>query len=82
MAASHLAYPDQAFDKLSGTDPNQYSEYFSQMIERKLSFGFADAPSFSFLLGSSATEWYENNVEVETTWDEIITNIIYRFSDG
>ena len=30
MAATHLAYPDLALDKFSGTDPDQDAEPFIQ----------------------------------------------------
>ena len=33
MAATHLAYPDLALDKFSGTDPDQDAESFIQLIE-------------------------------------------------
>ena len=36
MAATHLAYPDLALDKFSGTDPDQDSESFIQLIEWKI----------------------------------------------
>ena len=33
MANTHLAYPDLAIDKFSGTDPDQDAESFIQLIE-------------------------------------------------
>ena len=36
MANAHLAYPDLAIDKFSGTDPDQDAESFIQLIERKI----------------------------------------------
>ena len=45
MANSHLAYPDLAIDKFSGTDPDQDAESFIQLIERKINFALADAPA-------------------------------------
>ena len=36
MANTHLAYPDLAIDKFSGTDPDQDAESFIQLIEQKL----------------------------------------------
>ena len=45
MANTHLAYPDLAIDKLSGTDPDQDAESFVQLIERKISFALGDAPA-------------------------------------
>ena len=44
MAAAHLAYPDLAVDKISGTDPDQDAETFLQLIERKINFALGDAP--------------------------------------
>ena len=38
MANTHLAYPDLAVDKFSGTDPDQDAESFTQLIERKINF--------------------------------------------
>ena len=45
MAATHLAYPDLALDKFSGTDPDQDAESFIQLIERKINFALGDAPA-------------------------------------
>ena len=44
MAATHLAYPDLAFDKLSGRDPDQDAESFIQLFERNINFPLGDAP--------------------------------------
>ena len=44
MANTHLAYPDLAIDKFSGTDPDQDAESFIQLIERKTNFALGDAP--------------------------------------
>ena len=38
MAAAHIAYPDLAMDKFSGTDLDQDAESFIQLIERKINF--------------------------------------------
>ena len=45
MANTHLAYPDLAIDKFSGTDPDQDAETFIQLIERKINFALGDAPA-------------------------------------
>ena len=45
MANTHLAYPDLALDKFSGTDPDQDAESFIQLIERKINFPRRDAPA-------------------------------------
>ena len=81
MAATHLAYPDLALDKFSGTDPDQDAASFIQLIERKINFALGDAPAnpdalanytfrkkalFSSLLRGPAAEWYESNVEAAT----------------
>ena len=44
LANVHLAYPDLAIDKLSGTDPNQEVESFIQLTEQKIYFAPGDAP--------------------------------------
>ena len=44
MAAAHLAYPDLAAYKFSGTDLDQVAETFIQLIERKINFALEDAP--------------------------------------
>ena len=41
----YLAYPDLALDKFSGTDPDQDSESFIQLLERKLKFALGYAPA-------------------------------------
>ena len=97
MAAIHLAYPDLALDKFSGTDPDQDAESFIQLIERKINFALGDAPAnpdalanytfrkkalFSSLLRGPAAEWYESNVEAATPWNDIRTRFVARFSDG
>ena len=38
MANAHLAYPDLALDKFSGTDPDQDAEAFIRLIECKINF--------------------------------------------
>ena len=45
MANTHLAYPDLAIDKFSGTDPDQDAESFIQQIELKFNFALGDAPA-------------------------------------
>ena len=37
---------------------------------------------FSSLLRGPAAEWYENNIANATTWENVRTNFITRFSDG
>ena len=97
MAATHLAYPDLALDKYSGTDPDQDAESFIQLIERKISFAHGDAPAnpealvnynfrkkalFSSLLRGPAAEWYGSAIEAATPWEDIRTIFNTRFSDG
>ena len=97
MVNIHLAYPDLAKEKFSGTNPDQDAESFNQLIERKINFGLGDAPRdagelvtftfikkalFSFLLRGPAAEWYENNITNATTWENVRTNFFTRFSDG
>ena len=97
MANTHPAYLDLAIDKFSGTDPDQDAESFIQLIERKINFALGDAPAdagelvnytfrkkalFSSLLRGPAAEWYESNITNATTWEDVRTNFITRFSDG
>ena len=93
MANTHLAYPDLAIDKFSGTDPDQDAESFIQLIERKINVAPGDAGElvkytfrkkalFSSLLRGPAAEWYESTFTNATTWENDRTNFITRFSDG
>ena len=97
MANTHLAYADLAIDKFSGTDPDQDAESFIRLIERKINFALGDALAdagdlvnytfrkkalFSSVLRGPAAEWYESNITNETTWENVRTNYITRFSDG
>ena len=97
MANTHLAYPDLAIDKISGTDPDQDVESFIQLIEQKINFALGDAPGdagelanytfskkalFSSLVRGPAADWYESNITNATTWDNVRTNFVTRFSDG
>ena len=97
LANTHLAYPELALEKFSGTDPDQDVVSFDQFIERKINFALGDAPAdpddsiiytfckkalFSSLLRGPAAEWYENNIENATTWAATRAQFITRFSDG
>ena len=97
MAITHIAYPDLAIDKFSGTDPDQDAESFIQLIERKINSALGDAPAdagellnytfrkkalFPSLLRGPAAEWYESNITNATTWENVRTNFITSFSDG
>ena len=44
MANAHLAYPDLALDKVSGTDRGQDTEAFSRLIECKINFALGTEP--------------------------------------
>ena len=44
MANAHLAYPDPALDKFSGTDPDQDAEAFIRLIECKINFALGTEP--------------------------------------
>ena len=88
MAATHVAYPDIAIDKLSGADTDQETEFFIQSIERKINFALGDASGdageladyifkkkalFSSLLGGPAAKWREKNFTNATTWENVRT---------
>ena len=97
MANTHLAYPDLASDKFSGTDPDQDAESFAQLTERKIKFALGDAPAdpddlvsytfrkkalFSSLLRGPAAEWYGSNIDNATTWAATRELFITRFLEG
>ena len=96
MAATHLAYPDLALDKFSGTDADQDAESFIQLIERKINFALGDVPAkpdtlanynfrkkafFSSLLRGPAAGWFGSTIEAATPSEDIRTNFVTRFSD-
>ena len=97
MANTHLAYPNLALDKSSGTDPDQDAEFFVQLIGRKINFASGDTPAdpddlvsytfrkkalFSSLLQGPAAEWYQSNIEKATTCPDTREQFITRTSDG
>ena len=97
MAAAHLAYPDLAVDRFPGTDLDQDAESFIQLIEQKINFALGDSLGdagelanytfrkkalFSSLFRGPAAEWYESNITNTTTWEDVRTTFITRFSDG
>ena len=98
MANAHLAYPDLALDKFSGTDPDQGAEAFIRLIECKIIFGLGTEPDaaadehvsyifrnkalFSSLLRGPAAEWYASTITDAMIWNDVRTLFITRFSDG
>ena len=44
MANAHLAYPDLALDKFSGTDPDQDAEELIRLINCKINFALGTEP--------------------------------------
>ena len=97
IAHTHLAYPNVAPEKFCSTDPEQDAESFIQLVKQKIIFHLGEAPGdaddlanytfmkkilLSFLLRGPATEWYENNITIAATWENIRTIFITRFSDG
>ena len=98
MAQPHLAYPDLAPDKFSGTHPDQDAEAFMRLIECKINFALGSQPYaadaehviylfrkkalFSSLLRGRAAEWYGSTIQDAMTWDEVRTLFKTRFSDG
>ena len=44
-AKTHLAFPDLALDKISGTDRDQDADAFIQLIERRINFALENAPA-------------------------------------
>ena len=98
MADAHLAYPDLALDKFSGTDPDQDAEAFIRLIECKINFALGTEPEaaelehviylfrkkalFSSFLRGPAAEWYGSTIQDAMTWDDFGTLFLTRFSDG
>ena len=98
MANTRLAYPDSALDNISGTDTDQDAEALIHSIERKINFALGTEPEpgdlehanylfrkkaiFSSLLQRAATERYGNTIPGATTWNDVRTLFITRFSDG
>ena len=98
MANVHLAYPDLALDKFSGTDPDQVAEAFIRLIECKIIFALGTEPDeaddahviylfrkkvlFSSLLRVPAAERYGSTIQDAMIWNEVRTLFITRFSDG
>ena len=85
-------------DKLSGTDPDQDAEAVIRLIECKINFALGTEPNaanaehviylvrkkalFSSLLRRPAAEWYGSTIQDATTWNDVQTLFITRFSDG
>ena len=98
MANAHLADPDLALDKFSGTDPDQDAEAFIRLIECKIIFAVGTEPDaaddehviylfrkkalFSSLLKGPAAEWYGSTITDAMTWKDVRTLFTTRFSDG
>ena len=87
MANAHLAYPDLALDKFSGTDPDQDAEAFIRLIECNINFALGTEPEagelehaiylfrkkalLSSLLRGPAAEWYGSTIQEAMTWDDV-----------
>ena len=98
MANAHLAYPDLALDKLSGTDPDQDAEAFIRLIECKINFALETEPDaaadehaiykfrkkalYSSLLRGPAAKWYASTITDAMIWNDVRTLFLTRFSDG
>ena len=94
MAIIHLAYPDLALDKFSGTDLDQDAEAFIRVLECKINFAlgteadevdaehaiylFKKKGLFSSLLRGPAAEWYGSTIQDAMTWNEVRTLFITR----
>ena len=97
MAQPHLAFPNLAIEKFSGSDPEQDAEAFIRLIECKISFALGIGPEagylehviyrfrnealFSSLLRGTAAEWYGSTLKDVMTWNEARTLFVPRFSD-
>ena len=95
MANAHLAYPDLALEKFSGTHPDQDAEAFICLIECKINFALGNEPDeaddahviylfrkkalFSSLLRGPAVEWYGSTIQDAMIWNDVRTLFITRF---
>ena len=98
MANAHLAYPDLAVDKFSGTDLDKDAGTFIRLIECKINFAVRTKPDeadaehviylfrkkalFSSLLRGPAAEWYGSTLQDAMTWNEVRILFITKSSDG
>ena len=98
MANAHLAYPDLALDKFSGTDPDQNAEAFIRLMDCKNNFAlgtetdeaeaehviylFRKKALFSSLLKEPSAEWNGSTIQDAMIWNELLTLFKTRFSDG
>ena len=98
MAQPHLAYPDLALDKFSGTAVDQDAEAFIRFIECKINYALGAEPDeadaehviylfrkkalFSSLLRRPAAEWQGSTFQDAMIWSEVRTLFITRFSNG
>ena len=98
MAQLHLAYPDLALEKFSGTNLDQDAEAFIRLRECKFNFALRTEPDagdlehaiylfrkkvlFSSLLRGPAAEWYGSTIQDAMTWNEVRTLFITRFLGG
>ena len=83
IANTHLAHPDLALDKFSGTDPDLDAEALIRLIECKINFALGTEPDatddehliylfrkkalFSSLLRGPFVEWYGSTIQDATT---------------
>ena len=98
MEQPHLAYPELALDKFSGTDPDSDAEAFIRLKECKINFALGTEPELrqlehaiylfrmkaflSWQLRRPAAEWYGGTIQDAMTWNEVRTLFVTRFSDG
>ena len=87
MANAHLAYPDLALNKFSGTDPDRDAEAFIRLTECKINFALGTEPEaaadkhviylfrkkalFSSLLKGPAAKWYGSTITDAMTWNDV-----------
>ena len=67
MAAVHLAHPELAVEKFSGTDPDQDVEPFVQLTQRKIIFALGDANA-----AANAEQLATNNFRKEALFSSLL----------
>ena len=91
-----VACPDLALKKINGMDSREDPTVFIRLFEKKISFSLGSKPAvnetniqtvydgrrkalFRFVSGGPAAAWLDS-LEAASTWDEIKTQFIARFT--
>ena len=94
--ANVVAYPDLAFEKFTGLDPNEDARDFLDIVEKKIAFSLGTRPGdagdeqdaydnrqralFGSILRGPSAQWYQG-LASNLPWNEIRDQFIDRFTD-